>query len=645
MKTRVMHTIIVRPIIFWLSILTLGLAFGQDKKGFIPPSIDDDDIPVVKTELPIPEAGGDFTVKYFKGITDDIESRIAIKKLGYILRPAMIKVFAEDGNELSVELVKKNWDDVVRSGYTENGEYSTAFRTAMEFGIKISAKKRGIPFVVAISAGIELFPESNLFVDAGSMRQIDGGLEDQGGVNTNNTDDPYLFYMAIIGLLVVLILILALLFFKRKSSGTTALLLLLFTSSVLSAQIVPHEIGQSEVGQFAGNLTNAFANFYGNGNFDKFDLLGSDDADHDPNMDPRGQPNLPSSCYNIARISQSHSSGSNSNNDGISKNQTDASGAGDSIEPNQTEDAKDENTEEAIRKAERKKNRSLQQAADIRNAVIEAHTTTFTNTNQAVSQQYRTELSNARGEADAISRATERYQNALDNATQLLERGRVGAETNYSTSVSEIMTSYAREIGGIQQRNTTESLDGKDSDRETQKDKNRSEDKKQGDRNDGAKGGGDNEGANRNLNNPQDTESSRRSQNTGNSNEENKEGCDCLENAYRDLQHNRYTLEKLLKIAQHTKKVTDFGISFGDNFSGIHAVSGLAWQKERFKIIKSIEKFDKTYDNKYKELMDHLYGSLMKIDACEKKLGYENWYSHSGFIYYEFMKVRYASYK
>ena len=94
-----------------------------------------------------------------------------------------------------------------------------------------------------------------------------------------------------------------------------------------------------------------------------------------------------------------------------------------------------------------------------------------------------------------------------------------------------------------------------------------------------------------------------------------------------------------------TKKVTDFGISFGDNFSGIHGVSGLAWQTERAKVIKSIEKFDKTYNSKYKELIDKLYNTLIWIDDCEKQLGYENWYSHSGFIYYEFMKVRYASYK
>jgi hypothetical protein len=91
--------------------------------------------------------------------------------------------------------------------------------------------------------------------------------------------------------------------------------------------------------------------------------------------------------------------------------------------------------------------------------------------------------------------------------------------------------------------------------------------------------------------------------------------------------------------------VTDYGISFGDDFSGVHGVSGLAWQKQRAEILKSIDQFDVTYTNKYNELIDRLYDTLIQIDECELKLGYENWYSQSGFIYYEFMKVRYAHYK
>ena len=47
------------------------------------------------------------------------------------------------------------------------------------------------------------------------------------------------------------------------------------------------------------------------------------------------------------------------------------------------------------------------------------------------------------------------------------------------------------------------------------------------------------------------------------------------------------------------KKVADFGISFNDDFSGVHSISGLVWQKVRVDVLKSIAKFDITYNNKY----------------------------------------------
>ncbi|MEL6916434.1 MAG: hypothetical protein AAFO99_01765, partial [Bacteroidota bacterium] len=118
-----------------------------------------------------------------------------------------------------------------------------------------------------------------------------------------------------------------------------------------------------------------------------------------------------------------------------------------------------------------------------------------------------------------------------------------------------------------------------------------------------------------------------------------------LERTYRDFNHNRYTLEKLKKIGQYTKKVTDYGISFGDNFSGVHAVAGLAWQTERWKILKKLESFDKTYKEKYVELLNLQYQVLQKIDECESMMGEENWYGRHGFMYYEFIKVYYADYK
>ncbi|MGB5275248.1 MAG: hypothetical protein WBN39_14430, partial [Flavobacteriaceae bacterium] len=180
---------------------------AQKKPGYIPPSIDDEEIPVVKTELPVPDEGKDYVVQYFKGITDGAESRIAVKNLGYIIRPAMVQVISEDGRELAIELVKKNWDDVVRSGKTIEGKFESSFKTAMEFGIKISAQEKGIPFIVAVSAGIELFPPSNLFVDANTMRPSAAGVEVDLAVDESGESNNLLYIImaaALVGILVLL---------------------------------------------------------------------------------------------------------------------------------------------------------------------------------------------------------------------------------------------------------------------------------------------------------------------------------------------------------------------------------------------------------------------------------------------------------
>ncbi|MEO6348984.1 MAG: hypothetical protein ABIO60_13870, partial [Aquaticitalea sp.] len=121
------------------------------------------------------------------------------------------------------------------------------------------------------------------------------------------------------------------------------------------------------------------------------------------------------------------------------------------------------------------------------------------------------------------------------------------------------------------------------------------------------------------------------------------EGCQCLGKAYDELAALRAKFEKLRIIGHDTKKTVKWALSFGDDVSGIHALSGLAWQTQRVKIVKSYDEFEEAYDKKYKEFVQQLYNVLMKIDRCEAKIGYENWYNTAGFIYYEFMRTRYAA--
>ncbi len=122
---------------------------------------------------------------------------------------------------------------------------------------------------------------------------------------------------------------------------------------------------------------------------------------------------------------------------------------------------------------------------------------------------------------------------------------------------------------------------------------------------------------------------------------EKREGCDCLKKAYTRLDDRRYLFEKLRVITARIDRVTDFGLAFGDDVSGVHGVSGLVWQTKRLEIVESMKKFDITYENKYQEMVKDLYDILKEIDRCEALLGFENWYSSSGFIYYTFMKDRY----
>ncbi len=122
---------------------------------------------------------------------------------------------------------------------------------------------------------------------------------------------------------------------------------------------------------------------------------------------------------------------------------------------------------------------------------------------------------------------------------------------------------------------------------------------------------------------------------------EKREGCDCLKKAYQRLDDRRYLFEKLRVITARIDRVTDFGLAFGDDVSGVHGVSGLVWQTKRLEIVKSMQKFDVTYEKKYQEMIKDLYDILKEIDRCEALLGFENWYSSSGFIYYTFIKDRY----
>ncbi|MBZ0326394.1 MAG: hypothetical protein K8F54_02205 [Altibacter sp.] len=115
----------------------------------------------------------------------------------------------------------------------------------------------------------------------------------------------------------------------------------------------------------------------------------------------------------------------------------------------------------------------------------------------------------------------------------------------------------------------------------------------------------------------------------------------CFVEARSDFNTTRYSFERLKTIYNCTKTFTDAAISFGDNVSGIHGVSGLAWQSERRKIEKSIKNLQKAYDNKYRDLLEGQKRALMKLNECEAQHGISDWYDRFGYMYYEFTAMHY----
>lgn len=121
----------------------------------------------------------------------------------------------------------------------------------------------------------------------------------------------------------------------------------------------------------------------------------------------------------------------------------------------------------------------------------------------------------------------------------------------------------------------------------------------------------------------------------------NSECGECYRNAMGQLNFVRRQLGRLGCIYQNTKNFNTAAIAFGDNASGIHAVTGLAWQYARADITQTFNHFKGTYDRKYIDMIGSLENALKAIDRCESQYGQDGWFQRSGFIYLEFLKDKY----
>jgi len=120
-------------------------------------------------------------------------------------------------------------------------------------------------------------------------------------------------------------------------------------------------------------------------------------------------------------------------------------------------------------------------------------------------------------------------------------------------------------------------------------------------------------------------------------------GCDkCYQDAERELNGMRLNLERLRCYYNAYHNFVTASISFGDTASGIHAVTGLAWQNARAGIVAEFENLKHTYDRKRDQMLPNLQLALQHIGQCESEFFHEpDWYARFGNLYYAFMSDRY----
>jgi hypothetical protein len=115
----------------------------------------------------------------------------------------------------------------------------------------------------------------------------------------------------------------------------------------------------------------------------------------------------------------------------------------------------------------------------------------------------------------------------------------------------------------------------------------------------------------------------------------------CFTEAREKFNKVRYNLEQLRIIYKCTKDFSKKAIAFGDNTSGVHAVTGLTWQAEKAKIEGSVKRLEEAYDKKYAELLEKLQESMIELAVCEEQFGTPDWYDRYGYMFYEFVKEKY----
>lgn len=119
----------------------------------------------------------------------------------------------------------------------------------------------------------------------------------------------------------------------------------------------------------------------------------------------------------------------------------------------------------------------------------------------------------------------------------------------------------------------------------------------------------------------------------------------CYSEAVRQIDFNRFYIERARCITSAHVKMAKSAMSFGDSASGVHGVAGLSWQLQgKPQIEQAVTQLKATYTHKAGQYISGFETSLKKLGQCEAEhFGERDWYQRYGWIYLNFIKSNYAA--
>ena len=625
---------------------------------------------------------------YMKGTTEKDSLRFWAEGTIFTQK-IMVTVFTENKNDqVKVDIVKNHWEDSKLSGKTKNGAFQKSFDTAGKFGIVITSETPNIPFYLAVWTGGERVQNMNTIYRPVSNSNPDLNTTDSLEIKTKSSSDgnsSNILMYVLIGALTIIIVLLALMVFRKKKGISLTILLLFFAGQQMMFAGAEEfsSPGFGGVGiQYPGvmDLVKFASQLYDMSRNGRLYLDPSGDVDAEANMNPGGGPGLPSSCI-PPQFENSSNGDSGSNNTG-SANSSNTDSSFEPLSSSSNSDSRGDNDE----------NINYEELDSFGRPVYDRN-------NERI--DYNVFGDDERPKYDINGDPIEYREPVHNNELDFFERpvyDRNNEPIDYPVFGDDKRPKYDINGNPIQYaEGETEARPALDANKKPIEYDNYERPKydnkgnpinyHKDDFTNPPKRNKDNDfpvDENENLektkvkNNPPEgmpmaalmiSNSINTIEVNYNGEEfrnndyyvkyseanvfgaisilfldenDNEAGCKCLEREYNDLNKRRMNLERLRIIYAHAMKKINAGIAFGDGVSAVHGVSALVWQNQKMIILKeSIPTLNKAYDDKYAEMIKALEENLREIDRCEAMLGYENWYNHAGFIYFQFMADKY----